>query len=127
MYSLLESIGLVTALHNYNEGQNGTVFLSIIVASLIGQATNVFQNRLYEKNVARKGPEARLYMAMIAAALFPIGCFIYGWTSYPDVSIAGPVVGIIVLMTAVYHVYLAVFNYLAVRRLMSVFCMRSTN
>lgn len=29
------------------------------------------------------------------------------------VSIAGPIVGIIILMTSVYHIYLAVFNYLS--------------
>lgn len=36
-----------------------------------------------------------------------------GWTAYPDVSIAGPVVGITTLMLGIYIIYLAVFNYLA--------------
>lgn len=142
---LLESIGLVTALHDYNPGQTGLVFISICVAALLGQATNVFQERLYVKNFPTKGPEARLYAALVAAVGFPVGCFIYGWTAYRElngrrkdrertilralktsldpfnplpfpsahVSIAGPIVGIVVLMTSVYHVYLAVFNYLS--------------
>lgn len=113
MFSLLESIGLVAALHGFTEGQTGLVFLAIVFAAVLGQLTNSIQNRLYMRNVARKGPEARLYLAMGSAVAFPVGCFIYGWTSYSDVSIAGPIVGIVILMWGVHGVYLAVFNYLA--------------
>ncbi|CAO1637396.1 unnamed protein product [Parajaminaea phylloscopi] len=113
MYSLLESIGLVTALHGYTPGQTGLVFLSIVVAALLGQVVNIYQNHLYERNIKTRGPEARLYLSMVAALMFPVGCFIYGWTSYAHVSIAGPIVGIVVLMLAVHIVYLAAFNYLA--------------
>lgn len=113
MYSLLESIGLVTALHGYTPGQTGLVFLSISFAAVLGQITNIYQNKLYVRNYPKKGPEARLYLAMVSAVAFPVGCFIYGWTSYSDVNIAGPIVGIVVLMWGVYGVYLAVFNYLA--------------
>ncbi|PWN37832.1 MFS general substrate transporter [Meira miltonrushii] len=113
MYCLLESIGFITELHNYTPDQTGLVFLTICAGALIGFACNFYQDRLYLKNFEKRGPEARLYAACAAAILFPIGCFIYAWTSYPDVSIAGPVVGITALMTAVYTIYLAVFNYLA--------------
>lgn len=113
LYATLESVGLVTALHGYSEGQNGLVFLSICVAALLGLLSNSYQDHLYHKYYPTKGPEARLYLSMASAILFPIGCFIYGWTSYPDVSIAGPIVGLIVIMFSVYHVYLATFNYLA--------------
>lgn len=104
MYGLLESIGLISDLHNYTLGQSGLVFLSIVLASIVGFLSNFIQERLYAKNVDRKGPEARLYLAMVSAVLFPAGCFIYAWTSYPDVSIAGPIVGVVILMTGVYHV-----------------------
>lgn len=84
MYMLLESVGLITALHDYTPGQTGLVFISICVAALLGQATNAFQERLYAKNFATKGPEARLYAALVSAVAFPIGCFIYGWTAYRE-------------------------------------------
>ncbi|UZJ54056.1 hypothetical protein CBS101457_003376 [Exobasidium rhododendri] len=113
MYMLLESIGLITALHNFTPGQTGLVFLAICGGALLGQLTNPLQDVVYAKKFPTKGPEARLYGACVAAVFFPIGCFIYGWTAYPHVSIAGPVVGITVLMWAVYVIYLAVFNYLA--------------
>ncbi|KAL9937523.1 hypothetical protein V8E36_003932 [Tilletia maclaganii] len=113
MYALLESIGLVTALHHFSLGQTGLFFITLFVASLIGFFTNSLQEALYRKNFARKGPEARLYAACAGAVLFPVGCLIYAWTSFSHVSIAGPAVGVIVLMTGVYHIYLSVFNFLA--------------
>lgn len=113
MYMLLDSVGLITRLHAFTPGQTGLVFLAICVAALIGNITNPIQEALYRRNFATRGPEARLYLACVGALLFPIGCFIYGWTAYDHVSIAGPIVGIVVLMTGIYHIYLAVFNYLA--------------
>lgn len=113
MYMLLESIGLVTELHSYTPGQTGLVFLSICLGALLGNLTNPIQDWLYRRYEPKKGPEARLFFACAGSLLFPIGCFIYGWTAYPHVSIAGPVVGITTLMLGVYIVYLAVFNYLA--------------
>lgn len=114
LYATLESVGLVTDLHGYSEGQSGLVFLSICLAAVLGNVSNnLIQEKLYARYAPTKGPEARLYLSMVSALLFPIGCFIYGWTSYSHVSIAGPIVGLVVIMFGVYHVYLAVFNYLA--------------
>jgi MFS family permease len=113
MYMLLTSIGLVSDLHGYTPGQTGLVFLSICLGAIIGFSTNYIQDAVYRRMFPRKGPEARLYSACVAAVLFPVGCFIYAWTSYADVSIAGPIVGITTLMAAIYIIYLAVFNYLA--------------
>lgn len=113
LYATLESVGLITELHGYTEGQTGLVFLSICLAAALGQASTFIQENLYRRYYPTKGPEARLYLSMLSAFLFPIGCFIYGWTAYPDVSIAGPIVGLVVMMFAVYHVYLATFNYIA--------------
>ncbi|CAD6899612.1 unnamed protein product [Tilletia controversa] len=113
MYALLESIGLVTALHDFSLGQTGLVFLTLTVASVLGFLTNFYQEALYRRHFPEKGPEARLYAACAGAVLFPVGCLIYAWTSYAHVSMAGPIVGIIVLMLGVYHIYLSVFSYLA--------------
>lgn len=82
---------------------------------MIGWILNPLQDMIYAKKFPQKGPEARLYSACVAAVFFPLGCFICqlpaspcfftfgrrtlltlvskfvdGWTSYPDVSIAGP-------------------------------------
>ncbi|TKY88039.1 hypothetical protein EX895_003135 [Sporisorium graminicola] len=113
MYMLLSSIGLITAQHRYTPGQNGLVFLSIACAGILGNLLNPLQERLYRKYYPTRGPEARLYFACISAVLFPIGCFIYAWTSFPHTSMAGPIVGVVVLMVSLYYIYLSVFNYLA--------------
>lgn len=98
MYMLLESIGLITALHKFSPGQvrcrgvhtevssltesllpafqTGLVFLSICGGALIGQLTNPLQDLVYARKSPTKGPEARLYGACIAAVVFPVGCFI---------------------------------------------------
>ncbi|SJX65825.1 related to multidrug resistant protein [Sporisorium reilianum f. sp. reilianum] len=113
MYMLLSSIGLITAQHGYTPGQNGLVFLAIAGAGVLGNLLNPLQERLYQQNSNRHGPEARLYLACAGAIFFPVGCFIYAWTSFPHTSMAGPIVGIAVTMTAIYHVYLSCFSYLA--------------
>ncbi|ETS64313.1 hypothetical protein PaG_01157 [Moesziomyces aphidis] len=113
MYMLLSSIGLVTAQHGFTPGETGLVFISIAGAGVVGNLMNPIQEYLYRKNFAKRGPEARLYLACAGAVFFPLGCFIYAWTSFPHTSIAGPVVGVATLMVAIYHIYLAVFNYLA--------------
>ncbi|KAE8218365.1 hypothetical protein CF319_g7747 [Tilletia indica] len=113
MYALLESIGLVTALHDFSIGQTGLVFLTLLVGSILGFVTNFYQESLYRKHFPQRGPEARLYAACAGAVLFPLGCLIYAWTSYSHVHIAGPIIGIIVLMLGIYHIYLSVFSYLA--------------
>lgn len=113
MYMLLSSIGLVCELHGYTPGQTGLVFLSIVAAAVIGNITNPIQEFLYRRHYPTRGPEARLFLACVGAVLFPIGCFIYGWTSYAHVSIAGPIIGVTILMTSVYHIYLSCFNFLA--------------
>ncbi|CAO1631487.1 unnamed protein product [Sympodiomycopsis kandeliae] len=113
LYATLESIGLVSDLHGYSIGQSGLVFLAVCLGALIGFGSNFYQEKLYKQYYPIKGPEARLYAPMVSAFLFPIGCFIYGWTAYSYVSIAGPIVGLVLIMIAVFHVYLAVFNYLA--------------
>ena len=113
MYSLLLSIGLVARQHGYTPGEQGSIFWSIALAAILGQLTNGLQDYLYARYFPTKGPEARLYLSMVGGVLFPIGCFIYAWTSFPNVSIVGPIVGITILMLGVYHAYLGVFNFLA--------------
>lgn len=76
MYMLLESIGLITQLHGYTQGQTGLVFLSICLGAVLGWLSNFWQDSIYAKKFSTKGPEARLYTSCIAAVLFPVGCFI---------------------------------------------------
>ncbi|KAF8889266.1 MFS general substrate transporter [Infundibulicybe gibba] len=113
-YCLIESIsGVFRTLHNFSVGEIGSVFATMMVGSLIGFCTNFYQESLYQKYFPKRGPEARLYMACVAALFLPIGMFIYAWSSFTFVHWIAQAVGITVYIWAVYIVYLAVFSYLA--------------
>ncbi|THH29519.1 hypothetical protein EUX98_g4679 [Antrodiella citrinella] len=80
LYVMIESITPVFKnLHDFNTGETGTVYITFFIGSLLGIATDRYQETLYRKNVAIRGPEARLYHAMFAAILFPAAMFIYAW------------------------------------------------
>ena len=64
------------------------------IGALLGLATNQLQERLYARNVATRGPEARLYMPMFAAVLFPAGMFIFGIGSGRGWDWPAPYVGL---------------------------------
>ncbi|KAI0793846.1 MFS general substrate transporter [Fomes fomentarius] len=114
LYVLVESIGpAFRAIHNFNTGETGTVFAAMIVGCFAGEAIHIYQERLYAKHFKSKGPEARLYSACLAAVLFPAGMFIYAWCTFPTVPWIGMAMGVFVIMTALFVIYLAVFTYLA--------------
>ncbi|GJJ11462.1 hypothetical protein Clacol_005695 [Clathrus columnatus] len=115
VYSQLESIGLVfSTLYHFDSAEVGLAFLPLFFGCVIGFIGNFYQDRLYVRNVDRKGPEARLYAPMLAAIVLPIGCFIYAWTAIPSVHAwIAPMCGLLVFMTAVFTIYLASFTYLA--------------
>ncbi|KIJ55485.1 hypothetical protein M422DRAFT_24059 [Sphaerobolus stellatus SS14] len=115
LYSQIESVPLIfETLHGFNSAQVGLAFVPMALGGLVGFICNFYQERLYARNVGRIGPEARLYSSLVAAVLYPVGCFIYAWTALPSISSwVGPMVGIFVFTTALFIIYLAVFSYLA--------------
>ncbi|XP_006464020.1 hypothetical protein AGABI2DRAFT_74658, partial [Agaricus bisporus var. bisporus H97] len=113
-YCMIQSIGMVfRTLHDFNDGQVGLVFISMLVGSFIGFFSNFYQEYLYKMYYPTRGPEARLYCACVAAFFLPIAMFIYAWCSFSHVHWIGLVVGITLFVAAMFVVYLAVFSYLA--------------
>lgn len=60
-----------------------------------------------------EAPESRLYFTCITAILLPVGLFLFGFTSRPEVHWITPAVAICLATMGIYSVYLATFNYLA--------------
>ncbi|EDR05708.1 MFS polyamine transporter [Laccaria bicolor S238N-H82] len=113
-YCLLESVGLTfTNLHGFNTGEVGTVFTAMIIGTGLGFLTNLYQERLYHKNVLTRGPEARLYGACFAAILLPTAMFIYAWSSFTFVHWSVQAIGIVLFTWSAYTIYNTVFTYLA--------------
>ncbi|KAJ7089879.1 MFS polyamine transporter [Mycena belliarum] len=114
LFCMIESIpGLFRDLHHFNVGQEGTVFASIVVGAALGFASNFYQDHLYHKHVARRGPEARLITACAAGVMLPISMFIYAWCAFPRVPWISLVIALVLYIWATFTVYLAVFSYLA--------------
>ncbi|KZP11098.1 MFS general substrate transporter [Athelia psychrophila] len=114
LYCMVESVGpIFETLHNFNSGEVGLTFAPIVIGAFLGVLSNVFQERLYQKNFPTRGPEARLYFACGAGAVFPTGLLIYAWCSFPQVPWIALIIGMVVFMWAAYTIYVAVFTYLA--------------
>ncbi|KIW49276.1 hypothetical protein PV05_10969 [Exophiala xenobiotica] len=82
----------------WSEGSTGLMFIPLAVGVVLSAACAPFVNKHYLSICARypdgKPPaEARLIPMMFSCWLIPIGLFIFAWTSYPDMSYWGPMMG----------------------------------
>lgn len=113
-YCMISSISLVFKnVHHFNIGQIGTTFITMAIGSLIGFFTNLYQERLYKRDFAKRGPEARLHLGCVASIGLPIGMLIYAWTSFPRIPWIAQMIGITVYAWSTFTIYLVVFSYLA--------------
>ncbi|KDR67702.1 hypothetical protein GALMADRAFT_231873 [Galerina marginata CBS 339.88] len=113
-YCMIESIpGVFRTLHGFDQGQVGSVYMTMAFGSLLGFFTNMFQEKLYQKNVSARGPQARLYLACLAGFLFPLSMFMFAWSSVAQVPWAVLIVALTIYVWAIFTIYLAVFTYLA--------------
>ncbi|KAF8074571.1 MFS polyamine transporter [Lyophyllum atratum] len=103
--------GVFKDLHGFNLGQTGAINATLIIGSMIGFMTNFYQERLYHKYFAKRGPEARLHTACFAAILLPVGMLMYAWSSYPNVHWIVQAIGITIFTCGTFIIYLAVFSY----------------
>ncbi|KDE06059.1 hypothetical protein MVLG_03611 [Microbotryum lychnidis-dioicae p1A1 Lamole] len=65
LYLTLRAVPLVFAnVYGFTIGQVGLVFYGVVVAGLFGFVSNFYQERLYQRHVATRGPEAWLSNAL---------------------------------------------------------------
>ncbi|EPS93497.1 hypothetical protein FOMPIDRAFT_1026518 [Fomitopsis schrenkii] len=119
IYLLFEAYPIVFTLgHHLNTGLSGLTFLPIFLGGVAGVISYllVFNPRYVRAQKryapAMVPPEMRLELAMVAAPLFPISFFWFGWTSYPHVSLWAPLVAGFPLGWSVVYIFLALFNYM---------------
>ncbi|KAJ6617044.1 major facilitator superfamily domain-containing protein [Mycena sp. CBHHK59/15] len=104
--------GIFKTLHNFTPGELGLAYFPIVIGSVLGFITGLWQEKMYRERVSRKGPEARLYFACISAVFFPMGMFLYAWSAFPSVSWVLLELGIVVCVWATFGIYVSVFSYL---------------
>ncbi|PCH34696.1 MFS general substrate transporter [Wolfiporia cocos MD-104 SS10] len=119
IYLLFEAYPIVfTEGHGFNQGFSGLAFLPIF----IGGCTGVFGyllifNPRYVKAQQKFAPapvppEYRLEICMLAAPMFAVGFFWFGWTSYPSISYWSPLMAGFLLGWSIVWIFLALFNYM---------------
>ena len=139
IYLLFEAYPIVFAEgHGFNAGVLGLMFLPLFVGGALAVfAYLAYWNPRYER-LAREfapnpvPPEYRLEVCMVAAPVFAISFFWFGWTSYPSVSYWAPLSAGIPLGASIIFIFLGLFNYLidaylfvAASALAAVSCFRS--
>ncbi|KAH7920530.1 MFS general substrate transporter [Leucogyrophana mollusca] len=114
LFCLVESVSPeLQSIYGFGVGETGSAFAALTLGSILGFIANMYQETLYQKYHARKGQEARLYLACAAAILLPTGMYIYAWTASPNVPWIAPLIGLTIFMFSAYVIYQVVFIYLA--------------
>ncbi|KAF2437016.1 MFS general substrate transporter [Tothia fuscella] len=115
LYLTLAAIPLVfSTIYGFNIEQSGAVFSAISIAAILFTVVCIYQEKTAQKlNKLPNTPEARLYFACYESALMPIGLFIFGWTSRPDIHWIVPTIALGLATCGIFSIYLSVFNYLA--------------
>ncbi|KAF9219733.1 MFS general substrate transporter [Gyrodon lividus] len=132
LFCFIDSISdEMEAVYGFSVGERGTTYICISIGSLFGWLVNMCQEELYKfvnlcpifgsfrssagcrKYVDKKGPEARLCSALVAAVLFPAGMLIYAWTARPTIHWIVPLFGLTIFMVGAFIVYQVVSVYLA--------------
>ncbi|KAI9573833.1 major facilitator superfamily domain-containing protein [Boletus coccyginus] len=114
LFCFIDSIsGEMESIYEFTIGERGSTYICITLGSILGWIANMYQEMLYKKYVIRKGPEARLCLALVAAILLPTGMLIYAWTARPSTHWVLPLIGLTVFMVGTFVIYQVVFVYLA--------------
>lgn len=89
--------------HGFNLWQTGLAFMGIMVAMLLGVASDPVWHRIrdhlirrHERETGAVGdsePEFRLPPAILGSVLVPVGLFTFGWSTYPWVHWIVPIIG----------------------------------
>lgn len=81
----------------YSAGKTGLMFIPVAVGVLCSAACSPWVNKHYlsvaNKHNGKPPAEVRLIPMMVSCWFIPIGLFIFAWTSYKDLSWAGPAMG----------------------------------
>lgn len=119
-YALQGSISHVfLSLYRDNYGMNnslvGFVFVTMCIGTAIGWIFNYyFQERwFYNKYYRKHSIEARLGSSMVAGIVFPIGAFIYAFTTYSYVHWVVPAIAIVIIMAGIFPIYYSSMNYIS--------------
>lgn len=99
LYLLFASVPFVfEGEYGFSTRTVGLVYLGLGIGSFAGMAWfAIDSNSEVKKNMDNLQPELRLKLLPIAAVIFPIGFFIYGWTADYHTHWMGPIIGLTII------------------------------
>jgi len=103
---------VMQAQYGFNPGEASLVFNAEIVGVIIGCFLDIWQQKLYQKNKEKRGPEARLYMSCAGGICCFAGIFIFGAAQGRGHWI-GPCIGLAILLVGVVSIFQAISLYFA--------------
>jgi MFS transporter, DHA1 family, multidrug resistance protein len=116
-YSFFEAFPLVyVTMYNFNLGEMGLTFLSVtvgVILSIVWYWWYIYYR--VEPAIRNNGlgePERRLIPALFVTFLVPIGLFIFGWTSNPDIHWIVSCIGIVITTIGIFLIIQCIFLYL---------------
>ncbi|KAF8687127.1 MFS general substrate transporter, partial [Rhizoctonia solani] len=104
--------------HHLNSGASGLMFLPLFGGGIGGVVVYlVYYNPIYTRRIREFAPrpvppEYRLDMALLAAPLYSISFFWFGWTSYPSISYFAPAFSGALSGFTIVLLFLSLFNYI---------------
>ncbi|KPM42776.1 hypothetical protein AK830_g3786 [Neonectria ditissima] len=76
----------------------GLVYLGLGIGSFIGMSWFAWDSgREVQKHINDMKPEVRLKLLPVAAVIFPIGFFVYGWTAHYETHWIAPILGLAII------------------------------
>ncbi|KAL0569548.1 hypothetical protein V5O48_012411 [Marasmius crinis-equi] len=118
LYLLFAAYPIVFAQgHHMNAGILGLMYLPLMVGGIAAVVIYILTfGRRYNREVDRCAPnpvppEFRLEMALIAAPLYAISFFWFGWTSFPSVSYWAPLMSGLLNGFGISWIFLSLINY----------------
>lgn len=110
-YLLLISVPVVFRdIYHFTIGQTGLTYTSLLVGTFAATGIGYYTNKLYLRDVEEMGPEARMWTGMAGGVLFPLGCWIWAWTTFASVHWVVPTIGLGILFAGMFLLYLTVFS-----------------
>lgn len=100
----------------YSAGKTGLMFIPVAVGVILSALCAPWVNKHYmtlvHKHSGKPPAEARLIPMMLSCWFIPIGLFIFAWTSYSELSWAGPAMGGLPVGFGFIFLYNSANNYL---------------
>lgn len=143
LYLTFGSIPLVfQSVYGFSTEQAGYVFCAMVIGAILATLIGIYQEKMLKhpdwqrktgktddecdevadqskfwsfmrRRFPTESPESRLYFTCLTSILLPLGLYLFGFSSKPDVHWMAPALAICIATMGIYYVYLATFNYLA--------------